>query len=183
MKYIIVDLEATCWEEKKGRTNEIIEIGAVCIDENQQILDEFMMIVKPVVHPTLSDFCVQLTSITQEMVDNGTYFYLALTQFLDWIQKFDNEYFICSWGYYDRVQFQNDCALHQLDASWVENHISLKHQYAKIKHLRRPIGMKNALKQEKIPLDGTHHRGIDDARNISKIFLKYFEQWNFLPKN
>ena len=54
------------------------------------------------------------------------------------------------------------------------NHISLKHQYAEIKGLRKPIGMGRALKKERLELDGTHHRGIDDARNISKIFSKFW---------
>lgn len=39
--------------------------------------------------------------------------------------------------------------------------------------------MKNALKNEGLTLEGTHHRDIDDARNIAKIFLKYFGQWTF----
>ena len=39
--------------------------------------------------------------------------------------------------------------------------------------------MKWALEKEKIQLEGTHHRGIDDARNIAKIFIKYFEEWDF----
>lgn len=30
--------------------------------------------------------------------------------------------------------------------------------------------MERALKMLDLPLDGTHHRGIDDAKNISKIF-------------
>lgn len=37
--------------------------------------------------------------------------------------------------------------------------------------------MNGALKKEGLKLDGTHHRGIDDARNITKIFKAYFEQW------
>jgi len=27
----------------------------------------------------------------------------------------------------------------------------------------------------KIPLEGTHHRGIDDARNLGKIFEKMYD--------
>jgi len=32
--------------------------------------------------------------------------------------------------------------------------------------------MKEALRILHIPLEGTHHRGIDDARNIAKIVKK-----------
>ncbi|MEL6538912.1 MAG: hypothetical protein AAFQ98_26080 [Bacteroidota bacterium] len=67
--------------------------------------------------------------------------------------------------------------MHRLDKAWLRNHISLKHQYAKIKNLRRPMGMDGALKREGLSLEGTHHRGIDDARNITKIFKANFDHW------
>ncbi|TAF63859.1 MAG: 3'-5' exonuclease [Cytophagales bacterium] len=181
MKYIILDLEATCWEGKSltKRPNEIIEIGAICVDEQKQILGEFVTFVKPLKNPILSDFCTQLTSINQTMVDTAPYFPEALAHFQQWIQSFDIEYWLCSWGFYDRTQFKQDCLLHQLPTEWLQNHISLKHQYTTIAQLHRHIGMKGALQNENIPLEGTHHRGIDDARNINKIFLKYFHQWQF----
>ena len=54
-------------------------------------------------------------------------------------------------------------------------HINLKRVYKEVRKLKREVGMKKALCLEKIDLDGTHHRGIDDAKNIAKIFkLLYF---------
>jgi inhibitor of KinA sporulation pathway (predicted exonuclease) len=38
--------------------------------------------------------------------------------------------------------------------------------------------MGKALNILKLPLEGTHHRGIDDAKNISKIFKACFKQWD-----
>ncbi len=177
MKYIIVDLEATCWEKRGERKNEIIEIGAVCIDDNKTITDEFDIIVKPLLNPELSEFCMQLTTITQEMINTAPEFPEALEAFKKWLTDLNDQYILCSWGHYDRVQFKNDCNLHGLDSNWTENHISLKHQYAKYKKLKRPVGMKKALKKENFSLKGTHHRGIDDVKNIAQIFIKYFEKW------
>tara|TARA_B110000211_G_C14076989_1_gene552569 strand:+ start:193 stop:360 length:168 start_codon:yes stop_codon:yes gene_type:complete len=54
--------------------------------------------------------------------------------------------------------------------------MSIKHQHGEITN-KKPMGMGRALKAEGFRLDGTHHRGIDDARNIVKIFLKYFDKW------
>jgi 3'-5' exoribonuclease 1 len=178
MKYIIVDLEATCWEGNRTNRNEIIEIGAVCINEEKQIISEFSHFVKPIVHAQLSDFCTELTSIRQNQLDEASIFPNVLTQFQDWILSFSDEYLLCSWGFYDQVQFKNDCDLHGLNTDWLQNHISLKHQYAVIRQVRS-MGMKSALKNEAIALDGTHHRGIDDAKNIAKIFLKLFDKWDF----
>ncbi|MEM6770128.1 MAG: 3'-5' exonuclease, partial [Bacteroidota bacterium] len=64
-----------------------------------------------------------------------------------------------------------------LDKKWVNRHISVKHQHHKLAETRRPLGMASALALEGFPLLGTHHRGIDDARNIAKIFQKYFGRW------
>ncbi|WP_188768246.1 3'-5' exonuclease [Emticicia aquatilis] len=178
MNYIIVDLEATCLENRDNSPNEIIEIGAVCINEKQDIIGEFNRFVRPSIHPILSDFCINLTSISQEQVNNSNTFPLVLAEFKEWINSFLDDYLLCSWGFYDQVQLKNDCQLHGLDIDWLYNHISLKHQYAIIKKTRS-MGMKNALKNEKLILEGTHHRGIDDAKNIAKIFCKLFNKWNF----
>jgi len=177
MNYIIVDLEATCWEQRAEGQNEIIEIGAVKVNSDRQIEEEFVQFVKPLKNPLLSDFCKELTSIRQKDVDEAPYFYEAVKSFQDWIGK--DPYFLCSWGFYDLKQFEHDCQLHQLDQEWLQNHISIKHQHGKIRELKRAIGMKNALKLEQIQMTGTHHRGIDDARNITKIFLRYFDEWDY----
>lgn len=178
MKYIILDLEATCWEQKgHGNKNEIIEIGALRINDSGQIESEFSEFVKPTLNPTLSDFCKNLTSIKQDDVDYSDKFDKVIERFKAWIG--DEDYILCSWGFYDKTQFESDCNLHKLDTKWLKNHISLKHQYTGIKKLKRHIGMSGALASENLTLEGTHHRGIDDARNIAKIFLKQFSNWKF----
>ncbi|MBL4648497.1 MAG: exonuclease domain-containing protein [Aureispira sp.] len=179
MNYIVLDLEATCWKEKGKFTNEIIEIGALCIDQNRNTLGEYCSFIKPTLNPILSDFCTELTTIEQKDVDAAPLFPDVLRDFLDWIESFGDSYYLCSWGFYDRTQFKKDCTLHGLDTTWLKQHISVKHQYADRHNLSRPIGMKGALEREHLPMEGTHHRGIDDARNIAKIFVKDFEYWKF----
>ncbi|MFK7905879.1 MAG: exonuclease domain-containing protein [Chitinophagales bacterium] len=182
-RYIVLDLEATCWKERQGKpANEIIEIGALMVNEEGEILSEFCRFVKPLKSPILSDFCKELTSITQSQVDGAVHFPEVLNEFQEWIGIGVHEYVLCSWGFYDANQFRMDCRLWNLDLKWIEPHISIKHQYTGVKGLSRNMGMKRALALENIPLDGTHHRGIDDARNIAKIFVRYLEEWRF-PKD
>ncbi len=177
MNFIIFDLEATCWPETIGTTREIIEIGAVKINDKQQIISEFDSFVKPDLHPILSDFCKDLTSINQHEIDNAEYFPHVIAQFRKWINLEHGDYLLCSWGFYDRKQIIEDCNLHNLEFEWVKKHISLKHQHAKLTNQNRPLGLGTALKIENMQFEGTAHRGIDDARNISRIFLKYFVKW------
>lgn len=178
MNYIVFDLEATCWDQRDQTDNETIEIGALLIRE-KKIISEFQRFIKPLKHPILSDFCKNLTSIQQEDVDNAKYFYEVIEDFKNWIAHMGDAYQLCSWGVYDRKQFTSDCLLSKLDIAWLEPHISIKHQYQKIKNNRRAIGLKRALEQENMVLEGFHHRGIDDARNIAKIFLKYYDLWEY----
>jgi inhibitor of KinA sporulation pathway (predicted exonuclease) len=64
-----------------------------------------------------------------------------------------------------------DCALRELDSSGVASQISLRHQYGAMKTIRRVPGLLRALQSENTSLEGTHRRGIDEARKISKLFL------------
>lgn len=181
MNYIIFDLEATCWQVKsKENTNEIIEIGAICIDQNLVIKNEFSKFVRPILTNKLSDFCKELTSIKQIDIAQADSFGKVIEEFKKWIRQDEQEYVLCSWGFYDKTQLGKDCKLHGLESDWIKKHISIKHQFAKFKN-SKPLGMAAALKMENLVLEGTHHRGIDDARNIAKLFLKNFASFEF-PK-
>ena len=54
-------------------SKEIIEFPVVIVDvENRKIIeDKFHYYIKPVVYPKLLPFCIELTGIKQEQVDNG----------------------------------------------------------------------------------------------------------------
>lgn len=171
MRYVIVDLEATCWETRTNIEDmEIIEIGAVILESSTGTIgDEFSEFVKPVVHTELSNFCKQLTSIEQKDVDNADDFTVVFPRFIDWIGT--QPFILCSWGAYDLKQFKKDCARHNipLPDSFLR-HINLKQEFANLKKIK-PCGMAKALKILGIELEGTHHRAIDDVRNIARIAL------------
>jgi len=179
MNYIIFDLEATCWEHPRPtHKQEIIEIGAVLVDEYAHATAIFNEFIQPIYHPTLSPFCKELTSIQQEDVAQAKLFPEVIEAFQEWIGYFDDEeYLLCSWGFFDKKILINNCDLHQLDDEWLDPHISVKHQYKDVKKLSRAIGLKRAVEKEGFEFTGTHHRGIDDAHNLAKVFGKYFDEW------
>lgn len=169
MRYIIVDLEATCWAGKYDRARmEMIEIGAVeMLRADAEPARSFVQFVRPIAEPQLSDYCTELTSITQADVDSGVYFYDALPRFLDWIGP--EPYTLCSWGMYDKHQFERDCLRHGLPFPDAFNqHLNLKAMFARWKNTPPP-GMKTAFEVLGWTMEGRHHRGIDDARNIARI--------------
>src|SRR5438067_4346899 len=141
MRYIIVDLEATCWE-RGGRPErmEIIEIGAVRLESaSGPATDEFARFVRPVIEPSLSEFCKQLTGIRQQDVDAARPFPEVFDKFLGWIG--DAPVTLSSWGAYDLRQFRLDCARHRIPMpETFERHVNLKAEFARQRGIR-PCGM------------------------------------------
>ncbi|SOD64336.1 Inhibitor of the KinA pathway to sporulation, predicted exonuclease [Streptomyces zhaozhouensis] len=73
---VVYDLEFTTWEgavegdwSAPGQLREIVQIGAVRLDEALAVQGEFEVLVKPVVNPRLSSYFVELTGVRQEDVD------------------------------------------------------------------------------------------------------------------
>jgi len=183
MNFIIFDLEATCWEterEAQGKTQEIIEIGAVKLDEDGNVIDTFGKFIRPVAHSQLSAFCTKLTTITQVDVNRADLFVDVIEDFKTWIGFYDDEeYLLCSWGFFDQRALERNCKYHQLDAEWTKSHINLKEQYPKIVGTYRSIGLRKAVEREGFEWEGIHHRGISDAINLAKVFDKYLTQWAY----
>ncbi|KAG0257676.1 hypothetical protein BG011_003837 [Mortierella polycephala] len=87
--YLCFDVEATC---EKGFSfefpNEVIEFPVVLLDGSSlEIVNEFHSYVRPTNRPILSDFCKELTGITQETIDNAPTFTEVLALFEDWLKK------------------------------------------------------------------------------------------------
>lgn len=180
MNFIIYDLEATCWRGRPPRkVQEIIEIGALLVNGYGEVEDVFSRFVRPIVSPNLSAFCEELTSITQEDVDRAETFDRVIEDFMDWGYMMDEDYVLCSWGSFDKRQLVSDCELHHLDPDWAREHINLKRQYQDIKRLRKPSGLRRAVENEGFEFTGIHHRAIADAENLTKIFTKYLDMWQY----
>lgn len=179
MDYIIFDLEASCWLGRPpSGVNEIIEIGAVKVNDYGEVVSKFEKFVKPTVNPILSDFCKKLTSITQQDVDRSYTFPKTIEAFQDWID-IEDDYTLISWGKYDRTQLFDDCVLHKIDTSWLDGHFyNLKPAYKALKNLKDEPGLKKAVLMEGFEFTGIHHRAISDAENLAKIFIKHFKEWS-----
>ena len=148
---------------------ETIEIGAVLVDMTTlEATDEFQSFIKPIRHPELTPFCTALTSISQSMVDSAPSFPVAFEKMKDRLIKANVETIFGSWGNYDRTQFMRDCTLHKIDYG-LPPHLNLKNALSEKQRTRKRFGMARALRLCGIPLEGQHHRGIDDARNIARL--------------
>ena len=168
--YLIIDLEATCCKERsiKKEKMEIIEIGAVMVDaKSLEVVDEYEIFIKPILNPTLTHFCTELTTITQEDVDGAVGYIEAIKDFRTWFGKYD-DFLFCSWGDYDKSQFLLDSKLHNVPFPFNDEHLNIKKEFARVQGIK-PCGLDRALKHVSLELLGTHHRGIDDAHNMGRL--------------
>jgi inhibitor of KinA sporulation pathway (predicted exonuclease) len=165
--YVVVDLEATC--DDGGRVprdeSEIIEIGAVLVEgATLRTVAEFQTFVRPVVHPRLTAFCTELTTITQADVDPAPGFPAAAAR----LAAFGDGAVFCSWGNYDRNQLAADARRHHVAPPLGPRHVNLKEEFTKLEGSRKR-GNREALVRVGIEATGVHHRGLDDARNIARL--------------
>lgn len=165
--YLVVDLEATCCNRNSipREESEIIEIGAVLVEGTSlRPVAEFQTFVRPVVHPALTPFCTELTTITQADVDPAPTFPAAAAR----LAAFGAGALFCSWGAYDRNQLEADARRHRIASPLGPEHLNVKERFAQAEGNRKR-GNREALARCGLVATGTHHRGIDDARNIARL--------------
>jgi 3'-5' exoribonuclease 1 len=83
----------------------------------------------------------------------------------------EHEAVFASWGDYDRKQFEGVCSRFGLPYPFSSRHINLTQEHADHYGVKR-MGMAGALRFHRLKLEGIHHRGIDDARNIARIVMQ-----------
>ncbi len=169
--FLVLDLEATCCDKQSipRREMEMIEIGAVMVEaKDLTVVDEFTTFVRPVRNPVLTPFCTKLTSITQSDVDTAPSYKEAIQVFKDWLFQYGN-YLFCSWGDYDKHQFEQDCLFHKVAYPIGSEHLNIKVMFTESQGMVKKKGMAQALKIAGLTLEGRHHRGIDDARNTARL--------------
>lgn len=176
---LVIDLEATCWEDKVDGLDrrqtlddmEIIEFGCVLAKPSGAIVDTKSFLIRPVVHPKLTSFCKQLTTITQDDVDASPIYTDVVKQIDTWLAAYDL-FAWGSWGQYDKNQIEAERLRHNSYPAFnYLPHLNLKKLWRKDNGTgkSRKGGLRNALSFHGLIFEGTQHRGIDDARNIAKL--------------
>ncbi|WP_326950360.1 exonuclease domain-containing protein [Amycolatopsis sp. NBC_01307] len=167
----VVDVEATCWagEPPAGQASEIIEIGLTVVDPARRArLDRHRILVRPE-RSAVGAFCTELTGLTQADVDAGVSFAEACRILAS--EHATTRRGWASWGDYDRRQFERQCAADPATYPFGLRHLNAKARFARAYRLARPVGMDRALAMAGLPLEGRHHRGDDDAWNVSALVL------------
>jgi len=182
--YVILDFEATCDVNNRGmKTQEIIEFPSVLLDaKKNEIINEFQAYLKPVHEPILSDFCIQLTGIQQSWVDEGYLFPVALENYQNWLisnglHLEEKNFTIITCGDWDlKTMLPLQCDLvHSSVPSFFQTWINIKRVFSNF-YGSKMGSMEYMLQYLGLPLEGRHHSGIDDCKNITSIVMKMLEE-------
>lgn len=168
---IIFDLESTCWEDKdfQAANSEIIEIGAVKFNcKSFELVDKFQTFVKPLYYTELSDYCKNLTSITQADIDTAPSFATAYWHFMSWAG--DCPLFI-GWGESDGAELAKACKQHSIECFPARKYLNGKQLYTYFTGIRGG-GLKKRVTTAGLQFQGTQHRGIDDAIMTYELLKK-----------
>lgn len=98
MQYIIMDLEWNNTYAKKadGYINEIIEIGAVKLDDELETVDTFSCIIRSQIGKKLRGSVKRLTHLTNDDISTGVPFTKAFSVFRKWVGT--SETVVLTWG-------------------------------------------------------------------------------------
>ncbi|HIT07299.1 MAG TPA: exonuclease domain-containing protein [Candidatus Scybalocola faecipullorum] len=177
MNYIAVDFE---WNQNpygkeagnKRLPFEIIEIGAVKLDEHAKIIDRFDAVICPRVYKTLHWLTTEMTGFTEESLSKGVPFDQAALDFLLWCGE---DYMLCTWGNLDLLEFQRNLKYYKI-LDLLEGpvtYLNLQKIFKKFYSREHAVcALETAVDFFGIKKDKVFHRAIDDAVYTAQIFEK-----------
>ena len=184
MIHIVIDLEMNpirrdLKEVRKNLLDEVIEFGAVKLDENYQQVDTFQCYVQPT-YCKISSHITKLTGITDEMVEDKEQFPAAFKKFFDWIGTWDMK--IYSWSNSDIIQLKNECAykipdfdVARLQSQWID----IQKEFDNRIGVTANLALKHAVGAMDRNFKGTEHTALADAENTAAILTLMQDEEKF----
>lgn len=181
---VILDLEwnSAYSRRKKGYLNEIIEFGAVRVDEQMRVTDRFSCLVHPQVTKRLNSITTDLTHITDAELENASPFMQAVSRFRRWA----GDCVIGTWGSGDILTLIENCRYFAGDGN-----VPFLHRYADIQAYAaqmlgktgpEQLGLQSAAEYagvDSAALD--HHRALDDSILSAMVLMQFFTPESFQP--
>lgn len=184
MNYIVIDLEWNgSWSKKAhGYFNEIIEVGAVKVNEQMEILDTFRAAIRPVVSKKISNIVTDLTNITAEELENGTTFMGMVRQLTRWMGKEPST--VLTWSTTDLLVLMENFRYFtgKQEIPFLQNYLDFQ-VYAQNRmgiEGNQQLGLARAGEMLGIPEDNMSlHRALDDSKLTAAILQKVYDKESF----
>lgn len=186
MHKIFVDLEMhpiprAHKDEREICTQEIIEIGAVRLDDNNQEVDSFCEFVHPAYVSKIYAKFQKLTGITTPDIEQAAPLVDVLPRFLSWCGE---EYEVYSWSDSDIWQIMNEARLKGLldldGLSYMFNHWhDFQQEFCDLLHLQKVMNLGRAVTLAGLDFSGREHDGLADARTTSRLYVESRDSKSF----
>lgn len=180
MNYIVLDLEFNqSFPFKSGKKAEpdpacpfeIIQIGAVKLNEAFEQLDTFDAMIRPQIYPRLHPFVEKITGIHPEQLADKPAFAEAYRAFLAFIGQ--EPAILCTWGGDDIKSLYRNIYYYDLDGEAMTDQFLNVQPFAAeyLQHeAGKAIGLKNAVLELGIPEEDKFHNALNDAVYTAKVF-------------
>ena len=173
--YIVMDLEFNrsnnfYVSERNGvkLPNEIIEIGAVKLDNNLNELDRFCSFIKPAVYTKINTEVKKLTDITNDMVYEGVEFPEAIKAFLEWCEDGD----FITWSENDIIMIEDNMSYYGLSIDNLPRCYDIQPMFSdQIMDDDRNFALNYALWKLDIKPE-TSHDALNDAINTAEVLRR-----------
>ena len=177
MNYIVFDLE---WNQSPyGKAREIerlpfeiIEIGAVKLNAEREVVDTFQVIVRPAVYRKLNYRTKEIVHMNQQELENGEWFPDAVRSFLAWAGP---DSIFCTWGTVDLPELQRNMKYYNMlgllkgPMHYYDVQKLFAIQYEDMKSRR---SLEYAADYFHIEKDQAFHRALADAVYTAEIFRR-----------
>lgn len=181
MEYIVFDLEFNQGFDKtlnKTVSNErcpfeIIQIGAIKLDSNFNIIDTFNSYVRPEIYKNIHPFVGKMTGITLKDVVDAPSFAKVYKDFKKFISG--KNPILCVWGTGDLKELYRNITYYDLPSkSLPKSYINIQH-YAS-NYFENPagksIGLQNAIQILGLNQDKSYHDALNDAYYTAQVFMR-----------
>lgn len=186
--YIVFDLE---WNQssKIGDSRsmelpfEIIEIGAVKLDENLEKLDEFHAIIKPVLYKEIHYKITEIIHLNAKTLKkDGKHFRIVIKEFLKWIYMQGEDPIFCTWGNTDLMELQRNMAYHKIKHRFPSPFLyyDIQKLYARYQRQAERTTLRAAIEASHIDKEFAFHDAFNDAK-YTAILMKHMEFREYLP--
>lgn len=179
MSYVVVDLE---WNQAMSSKSsvfnklpihlrgEIIEIGAVKLDENMQPTEELTIDVKPVYFKRMHYKVKKITGFDKERLAHGIAFSDALHELREFCG--DDVTFI-TWGCDDQGILEQNIIIHDLDWDWIAGWVNLQLIYnLQTGGDKNQKSLASAMEHFGIEQTRVAHDALGDAYNTALVCTK-----------
>ncbi|MCI8669846.1 MAG: exonuclease domain-containing protein [Lachnospiraceae bacterium] len=183
MNYIVFDLEwnQTINQNNKNKTDalqfEIIEVGAVMLDEDFNEISRYSSLIKPVLHQKIHPIIKEITKITDEELQTQRDFKTVISEFFQWCGE---DYVLCTYGNQDLMELQNNLEYHGINCMELGIRWSYPMMYIDVQKIfglaqnenNEQRSLESAVIQLNLVQDKDFHRALEDAIYTAGILRK-----------